>query len=183
MRLFLTGWSVFSVEKEKQGCYNSIIEIGIWSDKVKDIFEIKVGCLCALACETLFGFGYLFTKNATATASELSLLGWRFLLAVVVMGICAATGIVKINLRRKGIKPLLLVALFSPVLVTVFAVGISSSLSILGYAVLLVAVVSYALYSVFVEKAEAYTGEEITFVMLLAGAVVSGILAIIESIF
>lgn len=68
------------------------------------------------------------------------------------------------------------------VLVTVFAVGISSSLSIIGYAALLIAVISYALYSVFVEKAEGYTGEEITFVMLFAGAILFVIMALIESI-
>ena len=68
------------------------------------------------------------------------------------------------------------------VLVTVFAVGISSSLSAVGYLALVIAVVSYALYSVFVEKAEEYTGEEITFVMLLSGAVVFVTVALIEGI-
>ena len=47
------------------------------------------------------------------------------------------------------------------VLVTVFAVSAASSLSVLGYVFLLVAVVSYALYSVFVSKAASYTGAEI----------------------
>lgn len=32
-------------------------------------------------------------KNATEHASELSLLGWRFFIAVVVMALCALTGI------------------------------------------------------------------------------------------
>ena len=44
---------------------------------------------------------------------------------------------------------------------TVFAVSAASSLSVLGYAFLLVAAVSYALYSVFVSKAAGYTGAEI----------------------
>ncbi|MBQ6780569.1 MAG: LPXTG cell wall anchor domain-containing protein [Treponema sp.] len=35
----------------------------------------------------------------------------------------------------------------------------------------MIAVISYALYSVFVEKASDFTGEEITFAMLLAGVV------------
>ena len=200
--------------------------------------NVRIGCLCAIACETLFGFSYLFTKNATTHASELSLLGWRFFIAIVVMGICAGVGIIKIDLRGKSLRPLIAVALFSPViyftgetfgisnttasesgaflacipvmsliasslilkkkplriqvigilitlagvLVTVFAVGISSSLSIIGYAALLIAVISYALYSVFVEKAEGYTGEEITFVMLFAGAILFVIMALIESI-
>lgn len=200
--------------------------------------NVKIGCLCAIACETLFGFSYMFTKNATGQASEIALLGWRFFIAVLVMGICAATGIIKIKIKGKSLRPLLLVALFSPViyfigetfgisnttasesgaflacipvvsliasslilnkkpskmqvagilttlagvLVTVFAVGANTSLSIGGYAALLIAVIAYALYSVFVEKAENYTGEEVTFAMLLSGAVVFIIMALLQGI-
>ncbi|MBQ9882554.1 MAG: DMT family transporter [Synergistes sp.] len=78
--------------------------------------DARVGCLCAIACEVLFGFSYLFTKNATEEASELALLGWRFFIAAMVMGICAAIGIIKINLKRKSLRPLLMAALFSPVI-------------------------------------------------------------------
>lgn len=200
--------------------------------------NVKLGCLCALGCETLFGFSYLFTKNATNHASALSLLGWRFLIAAIVMSVCVMTGTVKVALRGKGIKPLLIVALFSPViyfvgetvginmttasesgaflacipivsliasslildekpvkmqvagivitligvLITVFAVGLSSSFSVIGYVMLTIAVISYALYSVYVEKASAYTGAEVTYVMLLAGAIVFVLLSICEAI-
>ncbi len=199
--------------------------------------NLIIGCMCALGCEIFFGLSYVFTKQATDSASELSLLGWRFLLAFIVMTILILLGIVKINLKGKPIKNVLLVALFSPVIyfigetigisnttasesgvflacipvaslaastlilhkkpskiqvigilitlmgviVTVLVVGIESSLSIIGYLFLLIAVVSYALYSVFVEKAFDYTGIEITYVMLTAGAIVFTILAIVES--
>lgn len=168
----------------------------------------------------------------------LSLLGWRFLIAFVIMTICVLTRIVKVDFKGKKPLPVLLVALFSPViyflgetvginnttasesgvflacipvvslvastlflnkkplkiqvigivitligvLVTVLAVGVSASLSVVGYLFLLIAVVSYALYSVFVEKANGFTGAEITYVMLIAGAAVFSILAIGESL-
>lgn len=196
-----------------------------------------IGSLCAIGCEVLYGVSYIFTKQATDNASVLSLLGWRFLLAFLVMSLFVVLGIIKVNLKRKSLKPLLLVALFSPViyfigetigisnttasesgiflaciplasliastvilhkkptrlqvtgilitlggvLVTVLAVGISSSFSITGYIFLMVAVVSYALYCVFVDKAPDYTGIEITYMMLVAGAVVFVILAFIEA--
>lgn len=199
--------------------------------------NILIGCLCALGCELLFGFSYLFTKNATGSASAFALMGWRFLIAIIAMGICSATGLLKINLKGKRLKPLLAVALLSPViyfvgetygismttasesgaflacipvasvvastlilkkkptkqqtigilitlagvLITVLAVGRSVSFSVTGYAMLMVAVISYALYSVFVEKAADYSGAEVTFVMLTAGAVVFSVAAIIES--
>lgn len=199
--------------------------------------NLITGCLCALGCETIFGLSYMFTKNATESASAFALLGWRFFVAVVVMSLCVLVGFIKINLRGKDMKPLLLVALFSPciyfigetvgishttssesgvflacipvvsilasalilkkkpskmqilgilitlvgVTATVFAVGVTSSLSPVGYTFLLVAVISYALYSVFVEKAADYTGAEVTYIMLVAGAVVFVLLAVIEA--
>lgn len=78
--------------------------------------EIRTGCLCAVACETLFGFSYLFTKDATKYGRELFLLGWRFFIAAVTMAICVAVGLVKIDFKGKKLSPLLVVALFSPVL-------------------------------------------------------------------
>ena len=198
--------------------------------------NLITGCLCALGCEIFFGLSYVFTKKATGNASALSLLGWRFLIAFIVMSSLILFGFIKINLKNREIKPLLLVALFNPViyflgetigisnttasesgvflacipvvslvastlilnkkpskrqvlgilitlvgvLVTVLVVGRASSFSIVGYLFLVIAVISYALYSVFVEKASHYTGVEITYVMLAAGAIVFTILAIGE---
>lgn len=200
--------------------------------------NIIAGSLCALGCETLYGLSYLFTKRATETASAFALLGWRFCVAAVIMSLCIAVGFIRINLKGKPIKPLLLVALFSPciyfigetigisqttasesgvflacipaasllssalilkkkpsrrqiagilitligAMLTVLAVGAASSLSVTGYAFLLMAVVSYALYSVFVEKAADYTGAEITYIMLIVGAIVFASLAIGEAL-
>ena len=196
-----------------------------------------IGSLCALGCEILYGMSYVFTKQATQSASALSLLGWRCVLAFVVMSILVIIGVIKVDLKGKSIRPLLLVALFSPViyfigetvgisnttasesgvflacipvaaliastlilkkrpsklqiigilitltgvLVTVFAVGATSSFSIVGYASLLMAVVSYALYCVFVDKADSYSGMEITYMMLAAGAIVFSVLALGEA--
>ena len=203
----------------------------------KNSRKIAIGCLCAVGCEVLYGLSYVFTKQATETASALSLLGWRFLVAFSAMSILVALGLVKVSFKGKGLKPLLLVALFSPVLyfigetfgignttasesgvfiacipvaslvastvvlgkkptrlqvagilvtlagvlVTVLAVGAASSLSAVGYAFLAMAVVSYALYTVSVERAAAFTEIEITYAMLMAGAVVFPVLAICEA--
>lgn len=195
------------------------------------------GYLSAVGCEVFFGFSYLFTKQATSRASALALLGWRFCLAVLIMGLCARGGIVKINLKGKPLRPLLTAALFCPViyficetegishttvcesgvflasipiacllastlilrekprkiqvigilvtftgvLVTVLAVGAETSFSVTGYAMLAMAVISYALYSVSVEKARMYTDAEITFGTIASGAVVYGSLALMEA--
>ncbi len=199
--------------------------------------ELIAGCLCAIGCETLYGFSSVFTKKATETAGTLALLGWRFLIAAAIMGVCALFGSIKIKLKGKSLRPLLLVALFSPViyfigetagialttasesgaflacipvasisasalllkkkptrvqvtgilitltgvLITIFVVGATSSLSFTGYLFLLAAVISYALYCVSVEKASGFSGAEITYVMLTAGAAVFVVLALTEA--
>lgn len=76
--------------------------------------HILTGSFCALGCEILYGRSYIFTKQVTAEVSALSLLGWRFLLAFIVMSILAGTGFIKIRLKGRSVKPLLWIALFSP---------------------------------------------------------------------
>ncbi|MBR2214043.1 MAG: DMT family transporter [Eubacterium sp.] len=198
---------------------------------------VLIGCLSAIGCETIYGLSYVFTKKVTSTSSELFLLGWRFLLAFVVMSILALVGIIKINLKGKKLMPALIVSFFSPVLyfigetfgissttatesgvflacipvatlvastlilkkkpsklqiagiivtvigvtVTVVAVGVEYSLSIVGYGFLVLAVLGYALYAVFADKAKGYTGMEITYIMVAAGMVVFVLLAVGEA--
>ena len=200
--------------------------------------NLVIGSLCALGCEIIYGMSCIFTKKATAVAGELPLLGWRFFLAFAVMSLCVVLGIIKVNLRGKKLRPLLLVALFSPVIyfvsetagisnttasesgvflacipvasliastmilhkkpskwqvagilttlmgvsITVFAVGVSSSFSVRGYVFLMAAVISYALYAVFVDRAADYSEVEITYIMLAAEANVFVFLSIAEGI-
>ena len=125
--------------------------------------KVLTGSLCALGCETLYGLSYIFTRKATANAGELALLGWRFLIAAIIVTILAAAGAVKINLKNKPLKYLVAVAVFNPciyfiaetfgisnttasesgvflacipvvsLIITVLVVSASSSLSIIGY--------------------------------------------------
>ena len=200
--------------------------------------KILIGCFCALGCEFLFGLSYIFTRQATLTAGAFELLGWRFLVAFVVMSVLVILRVIKINIKGKNILPLLLVALFSPViyficetlgisntsasesgvflacipvasliasslilkkkpeviqiigivitlagvLLTVFAAVKLVTFSVIGYIFLAAAVISYALYSVFVEKASVEFSEaEITYVMLAFGTVFFVSVALIKS--
>ena len=195
------------------------------------------GSACALGCEVLYGLSYIFTRHVSENTSGFALLGWRFLIAFLVINLLVLVGIVRIDLHRKNLKQLLAVAAFSPciyfiaetfgirnttatessvmlacipavsllassillkkkpysiqltgilitligVVITVIAAGVSSSLSISGYAALAVAVVSYALYSVYVDKASGCSEMEITYVMLASGALLFVLLAIAEA--
>ena len=111
------------------------------------------------------------------TASESGI----FLACIPVVSLLASTVILHKKPSKRQVLGILITLV--GVLVTVLVVGISSSLSVVGYLFLVIAVISYALYSVFVQKASDYTEVEITYVMLAAGAVVFTILSIAESFF
>lgn len=78
--------------------------------------QIFIGCLSATVCEIIFGFSYIFTKHITNDISEMALLGWRFAVALLGLGVFFVLGLVKLSLKGKNLKPLWLIALFSPVL-------------------------------------------------------------------
>ena len=75
-----------------------------------------LGILCILLCEILFGFSYLFTKNITNSVSPINLLSWRFFFAFILMNICVAAGLVKVNFKNKSILKLTGIAIFHPIL-------------------------------------------------------------------
>lgn len=199
--------------------------------------KILIGCLCAIGCEVFFGLSTVFTKHATGSASELALLGWRFFIAFFVMNLLRLTKWVRIDLRGKNVKPLIRIALFSPVLyflletigisrttasesgaffacipvvaliastlilkkkpdskqvigigitvagvlVTVIAAGLEASFSWSGYFFLTLAIISYSLYCVYVEKTKGFSGIEITYMMLLCASLAFLVLSIGEA--
>ncbi len=113
--------------------------------------------------------------NTTASESG------AFLACIPAASLVASSVI--LHKRPRRIQVLGILITLSGVLFTVFAAGMNrASLSATGYLSLAIAVVSYALYSVLVEKAEGFSSVEITYVMIIAGAMVFGLLAIGEAI-
>lgn len=64
----------------------------------------------------IFGFSFLFSKNALDSLNTFELLFMRFLMAVIAMTLLILIGIIKVNYRGKNIKLLIAVALWQPVL-------------------------------------------------------------------
>lgn len=68
------------------------------------------------------------TKQKTVIIGCLCALGWRFLLAALIMSVLVICNVIKINLKNKDIKPLLSVAFFSPCIYYIAeTVGISNT--------------------------------------------------------
>lgn len=128
----------------------------------------------ALFCPCLYFIGETVgIRETTVTESGV------FLACVPALSLLASTVILKKKPTKRQIIGILVT--FLGVMMTVVSVGLSSSLSPVGYAALMLAVVAYALYSVFVDLAADYTGAEITYVMLCSGAAFYGLLALGEA--
>jgi len=78
--------------------------------------QITIGILAVIATEVLYGCSFAFTKNVTNTTDPFTLLGWRFVTALAALLILMAVRVIKVRLTRATIKPLLLLAIFQPLL-------------------------------------------------------------------
>ena len=151
---FFTAFSVMAVLAAFR-----LVKINL---KGKKITPLLVVALCNpvvyFACET---FGIHLTTAAESAA----------FLACIPAASLACSAVVLRKKPRKGQAVGIAVTL-AGVLATVASAGVSVSFSAWGYAILCGAVIAYALYSAFTEKAESFSEMEITFVMLAAGAAV-----------
>jgi len=69
----------------------------------------------------------------------------------------------------------------SGVVMVVLVKGLQTSFDVMGYIILLAAIVSYSLFSVYIQKNTEHTAVEKTYVMIGAGAIVFSLMALIES--
>ncbi|WZL71918.1 DMT family transporter [Clostridiaceae bacterium 35-E11] len=110
--------------------------------------------LSGIMTSSIFGFSFLFTKEALNTVDAVDLLGFRFGIAALVLIILQQTKVIKINYKGKNIKALLVLSLFQPVLYFIFeTVGVSkTSTSEAGIMIALVPVVVTCFAAIFLKE-------------------------------
>lgn len=93
--------------------------------------KINYRLFLAGACvSTIFGFTFLFTKEALDVLEPFHLLGFRFALAALIFLIMQLCGIVKINLKGKDLGKLAVLTLMEPVIYFVCeTIGVSMTTS------------------------------------------------------
>lgn len=73
------------------------------------------GVLAILLTEVIYGSSYLFTKGMTDQVPGLYLLGWRFLLAFLLLALLRAARVIRVDYRGKPVKTLLAIGVLQPV--------------------------------------------------------------------
>lgn len=165
----LLGWRFFiAVVVMSIFIFCGIVKIDLKGKDIKLPFMVALFCPCLYFIAETVGISH-------TTASETGV----FLACIPVAALVASTVILK--KRPTGFQITGILITLCGVVVTVAAVGASTSLSITGYIALLAGVVLYALYTVFVDKASEFTGAELTYIMLASGAVLFMILALAEA--
>ena len=72
--------------------------------------------LAGFGASAIFGFSFLFTKNALDSLRSHELLFFRFLTAALLMSVLAVLGVVRLDFKGKKLGPLVLTAILQPVL-------------------------------------------------------------------
>jgi len=116
-----------------------------------------------LLCPVLYFLGETLGISRT-TSTECGV----FVACIPVISLIASALILK--KRPTGLQVTGIVITLAGMLICVAAAGMTASFSPTGYLFLTLAVVSYSLYFVYVDRANVYTGAEITYAMQLAGA-------------
>lgn len=70
--------------------------------------------LAALGMATIYGFSFLFTKNALETLGTVQLPFLRFLTAFIVMTLLVVFKVIKVNYKGKNVLPLVVLAMLEP---------------------------------------------------------------------
>ncbi len=76
--------------------------------------------LSGLGYSSIFGFSFMFTKNALEEIAPFHLLAFRFTIAALFLSILWLLGTIKLNYKNKDIKILILLAITQPVLYFIF---------------------------------------------------------------
>ncbi|ABR49814.1 protein of unknown function DUF6, transmembrane [Alkaliphilus metalliredigens QYMF] len=110
--------------------------------------------LAGIVVAVVFGFSFMFTKEALGVVAPFHLLGLRFMVATTVLTILKLLGLIKINFKGKRLQVLLVLSLFQPVSYFIFeTLGVKmTSSSQAGMMIALIPVVVAILGTIFLKE-------------------------------
>ncbi|MCK8816578.1 DMT family transporter [Natroniella sulfidigena] len=116
--------------------------------------EEYLAMLAGIVAAVIFGFSFMFTKDALDLMSPFQLLGFRFICAVMLLTTLKLMNIIEINFANKDLHSLFLLALFQPVIYFLFeTLGVKlTSSSQAGMMIALIPVVVTILSAIFLKE-------------------------------
>ena len=167
---FILGWRFLIAAAVMTVCIAAgLIKVRYKGKPLLPLFRVILLCPCVYFLGETLGI-------SRTTSTECGI----FVACIPVISLIASALILK-N-RPSGLQVVGIVTTLIGMVTCVAAAGLTSSLSVPGYLFLTVAVLSYSLYFVCVDKASAYTGVELAYAMQLAGAVLFTALALFEAV-
>ncbi|QWB99606.1 DMT family transporter [Mycoplasmatota bacterium] len=86
--------------------------------------------IAGIGFSIIFGFSFMFSKILMENITPMGVIAYRFLVAFLVFEILRLTKVIKIKINKKNSLPIILVALFQPVLYFIFETyGLSKTTS------------------------------------------------------
>ena len=167
---FILGWRFLIAAAVMTVCIAAgLIKVRFRGKPLKPLLQVILLCPCVYFLGETLGI-------SRTTSTECGI----FVASIPVISLVASAVLLK-N-RPSGIQVAGIVTTLVGMVTCVTAVGMTSSLSVPGYIFLSVAVLSYSLYFICVEKASAYTSAELAYAMQISGAALFTALALIEAL-
>ncbi len=79
-----------------------------------------LGIVYCILGNILFGLAFIAVRLGINDAPPLTLLAWRFFISFIVFSLLRLSGIIKFSLKGRNLKPLLVMALFQPIIYFTF---------------------------------------------------------------
>lgn len=77
---------------------------------------MRWGIVAAVTTEVLYGCSYVVTKHVTGLADPMTVLAWRFSVALIALGVLSATGMVRLRITRAALPGLVVLAVLQPLI-------------------------------------------------------------------
>lgn len=167
---FILGWRfLLAAAVMTAGIATGIIKVRFKGKPLMPLLHVVFLCPCIYFLGETLGI-------SRTTSTECGI----FVACIPVISIVASALILKKRPSKLQVAGITITLI--GMLACVAAAGLSSSFSLSGYLFLTIAVLSYSLYFVYVDKASTYTGAELTYAMQVSGAVLFTALALLEAV-
>ena len=167
---FILGWRFLIAAAVMTACIAAgLIRVHFRGKPLKPLLRVILLCPCVYFLGETLGI-------SRTTSTECGI----FVASIPVISLILSAALLKNRPSRLQVTGI--VTTLVGMVTCVTAVGMTSSLSVPGYIFLTVAVLSYSLYFIYVEKASVYTSAELAYAMQISGAALFTALALLEAL-